>query len=136
MKTILVAEDRDDDVFLLKRALARTRIPAQVHIVPNGEEALAYLRGERQYSDRERFAFPTLALLDIHMPRKTWLEVLEEIRRDPRLTRLAVVFLTSSDDVRDINRAYELHANSYLVKTGDQQVLQTLVSTIDEYWLK
>src|ERR1700739_3934799 len=98
MKTILVAEDQDDDIFLLKRALTRADIKAHLHFVPNGEEALAYLRGERQYSDRKRFAFPHLTLLDIKMPLKSGLEVLQEVRQDPRLTRMLVVVLTSYGD--------------------------------------
>jgi CheY-like chemotaxis protein len=133
--TILVAEDSDDDVFFLKRAITRAGLNVQWQVVANGEQAMAYLKGDLQYGNRELFPFPTLALLDIKMPRKNGLEVLKEIRCDPRLTRLLVVFLTSSDDPEDINLAYELHANSYLVKTNNAQDLELLIQKLEEYWL-
>jgi CheY-like chemotaxis protein len=135
MRIILVAEDSEDDVFFLKRALARTGVEAEVRVVRDGEEALAYLRGQRQYSDRHQFPFPHLALLDVKMPRKTGLEVLAEVRDDPRLKRLPVIFLSSSDLPKDIDRAFDLHANSYLLKRGNPDLLVSLMQKVEEYWL-
>jgi CheY-like chemotaxis protein len=135
MKTILVAEDDADDVFMLRRALTRSGIKAQLQIVSDGEQAMSYLRGEHHYGDRERFPFPSLTLLDIKMPHMTGLEALQAIRDDPALKRLPVIVFTSSDQPCDINRAFDLHANSYLVKTGDLGFLEQLLCTVEEYWL-
>jgi CheY-like chemotaxis protein len=135
MKTILVAEDNEDDAYLLKRALSRAGIKVEAQIVPDGEQALAYLKGKNHYGDRQRFPFPWLTLLDIKMPRKTGLEVLKEIRNDPGLTRLPVILFTSSDEPRDIDRAFDLHANSYLVKSADLVSLENLLRKVEEYWI-
>jgi CheY-like chemotaxis protein len=135
MKTILVADDSEDDVFFLRRALKSAGIRAEVQVVRDGEEALAYLRGQQQYADRQQFPFPNLTLLDIKMPRKTGLEVLAEVREDPRLKRLPVIFLTSSDQPKDINQAFDLYANSYLVKRGNPDLLERLMQKVEEYWL-
>src|SRR5689334_13358867 len=116
MKTILIAEDEENDAFLLKRCFNKAGIDADLHFVSNGDEALAYLRGEGRYSNRDHFPYPGLALLDIKMPRKNGFEVLEEIRNDDQLRRLPVVVYTSSDDPQDVNRAFDRHANSYLIK--------------------
>jgi CheY-like chemotaxis protein len=135
MKTILVAEDDADDVFLLRRALTRAGIQAQLQIVADGEQAMSYLRGEHDYDDRQRFPFPSLTLLDIKMPRMTGLEVLRAIRDDPSLKRLPVIIFSSSHQPRDIDQAFDLHANSYLVKTGDLGFLEHLLHKVEEYWL-
>src|SRR5581483_2731943 len=127
--TVLVAEDNEDDVFLLKRALNKQDIKAQFQTVGDGEEAMAYLRAKGAYCDRGRFPFPALLLLDIKMPRKSGLEVLAEIRHDPDpiLARLPVVVFSSSAEPLDINEAYDHHVNSYLVKSGDYRVLDQLM---------
>jgi len=135
MKTILLVEDNIDDIFLVRRALGRAGVRVRVQTVPDGEEALAYLKGHSQYSDRQQFPFPDLTLLDIKMPKKNGLEVLEEVRKDDRLTRLLVVFLTSSDERSDIDRAFDLHANSYLVKSGELDFMGRLMEVLEEYWL-
>jgi CheY-like chemotaxis protein len=133
--TILVAEDCDDDVFLLKRALTRAGIPAGVQVAPDGEEALAYLRAEGRYSDRQKFPFPTLVLLDIKMPRMNGFEVLDQIRRDRALRRLTVILFTSSHEERDVNLAADLCANSYVLKSHNLELLMQLMQTMQAYWL-
>jgi len=135
MKTILMAEDSAEDALLLRRLVKRVGLNARLEIVPDGVEALAYLKGEGEYADRERFPFPDLTLLDIKMPRKTGLEVLAEVRDDPRFTKLLVVFLTSSDELSDINQAFSLHANSYVTKTANLHSQEQLIRKLEEYWL-
>src|SRR5215510_15129392 len=111
--TILHVEDDPNDVLLVQRALKKTNATSIIQSVPDGDKALAYLGGAQEYSNRERFPFPQLVLLDLKMPRKSGLEVLAWIRGQASLKRLLVVIFTSSKHDQDINSAYELGANSY-----------------------
>jgi CheY-like chemotaxis protein len=133
---ILLAEDREDDVLLIRSSLISAGIPYPVHAVKDGEEAIAYLKGEGRYSNRDEYPLPDLLLLDLKMPRIDGFEVLEWIREQPSLRRLRVVVLTSSEQIRDVNRAYELGANSFLVKPVDFKNFLDLGRFITQYWLK
>jgi len=135
-RTILVAEDEENDVFLMRRAFVQARSQSALQFVSNGEEALAYLRGEGPYADRKQFPFPALLLLDLKMPQKNGLEVLEVVRSDPELKRLTVVVFTSSNQERDIDMALGLGANSYLVKPSEPAALASLLHRVEDYWLR
>jgi CheY-like chemotaxis protein len=134
-RTILIAEDDENDVFLLQRAFVQARSQAALQFVPNGEEAIAYLKGEDKYADRQNFPFPSLLLLDLKMPRKNGLEVLEVVRKDLKLKKLTVVIFTSSNQERDIDLALDLGANSYLVKPAKPEALASLLHRVEDYWL-
>jgi len=131
----LLAEDDPNDVLLIQRAFQRTHLANPVQVVRDGEEALAYLSGQGAFADRERHPLPVLMLMDLKMPRKTGLEVLAWLRQQPGLKRLPVIVLTSSNQSPDVNRAYELGANSYLVKPAGFDSLLELVKNLDMYWL-
>lgn len=133
--TILVAEDNADDVFLLKHALKKAQFANPVRFVSDGEEVMAYLRGEGEFADRAQHPFPGLLLLDIKMPRLDGLETLALIRNDPRYKRLVVILLTSSNREQDINGAFDLRANSYLVKPARPEELLGVLEQIRGYWL-
>ena len=133
---ILLAEDDPNDVLLIQRALQRSHIANPLQVVRDGADAVAYLNGDLQYADRERYPLPVLLLMDLKMPRKSGLEVLEWLRQQTSgLRRLPVVVLTSSNQSLDINRAYDLGANSYLVKPAGFDSLLELVKNLDMYWL-
>ena len=132
---ILLAEDDPNDVLLIQRAFQRTHVANPLQVVRDGEEALAYLSGRGAFADRERHPLPVLLLMDLKMPRKSGLEVLEWVRQQPGLKRLPITVLTSSNQSPDINRAYELGANSYLVKPAGFDSLLELVKNLDMYWL-
>src|SRR6266542_6680804 len=132
---ILLAEDDPNDVLLIQRAFQWTNVASPLQVVRDGEAAVAYLSGQRPYADRGRHPLPTLLLMDLKMPRKSGLEVLEWLRQQPGLKRLPVVVLTSSNQSPDINRAYDLGANSYLVKPAGFDSLVELVNNLDMYWL-
>jgi CheY-like chemotaxis protein len=133
---ILLAEDEEDYVLLIKRAFAKANIPNPLHVVWNGQEAIAYLKGEGKYSNREEYPLPDLFLLDLKMPRVNGFEVLKWVRAQPGLAPLRVLVLTSSDAIRDVNEAYKLGANSFLVKPMDFQDFAQLSRLIQEFWLK
>jgi len=130
-KTILVADDDADDVFLLRRAFSKAGINANLQFVGDGEEAIRYL----QSVDQQKHPTPDLLLLDLKMPRVDGFSVLEWVRRQPGLKRLLVTVLTSSDARMDINRAYDLGANSYLVKPFSNEHFVKLVEHLQAYWL-
>ena len=131
---ILLAEDEQNDVFLIKRAFQKAQLLNPVRVVSDGQEAISYLRGDGQYADRERFPLPTLVLLDLKMPRMGGFDVIAWVRQQPGLKRLPLVVLTSSKDRPDINRAYELGANTYLVKPVEFDGLVEMMKNLSLYW--
>lgn len=132
---ILVAEDDPDDAFMLRRAFTAANIANPVAFVSDGDEAIAYLAGTGRYADRDLHPLPVVILLDLKMPRRSGFEVLEWLRAQPGVGRLPVVVLTSSRESRDVTRAYELGANSYLVKPSSPEDLIATVRGLGLYWL-
>jgi len=133
---ILLAEDSEADELLLRRAFDQKNLDVPIHVVRDGEEAIAYLRGEGKYSCRDEFPLPDLLLLDLKMPRANGFEVIEWVRAQPRLASLRIVVLTTSDQERDIDRAHRVGANSFLVKPISFEEFKTTVQTLHDYWLK
>ena len=137
VKRVLIAEDDPSDVFFLQRAFSAAALPTtSLHFVKDGQEAIDYLEGEKAYSNRDAFPLPDLILLDLKMPRLNGFDVLDWLRKQPQLKRLLVTVLTSSDQPQDINRAYDLGANSYLVKPVSFDALLEMVRTTGRYWLE
>jgi CheY-like chemotaxis protein len=133
--TVLLVEDDLNDIFLVKRAFKLAQIGNPLQIVTDGEEAIAYLSGADKYADRAAHPLPHLIVMDIRMPRKTGFEVLEWVKSDGRpLRRIPVVVVSSSDDPADINRAYELGANAYMIKPMDYRAVEHLFQSITQYW--
>lgn len=133
--TLLVVEDEANDRFLIERALRKAQIANPVQMVVDGEEAIAYLSGDDRFADRKKYPLPMLVLLDLKMPRRSGLEVLEWIRSNPKLRTLPVVVLTSSPDGSDVQRAYEAGANSYLVKPVAFEGLHRMIEALGLFWL-
>ena len=132
---VLVAEDQEEDVVLLRYAFQLAGVLNPIHVVRDGHECISYLEGDGKYGNRQEYPLPVLLLLDLKMPRLDGFEVLRWVRREPGLRRLPVVVLTTSEDIFDINRAYELGANSFLVKTLDIQTFADLAEQLGRYWL-
>jgi CheY-like chemotaxis protein len=133
---ILVAEDDPTDAYFFERAFKRAGIPVTLHFVRDGQEALDYLQGAGLFADRSRYPVPQLVLLDLQMPRLNGFEVLDWVRKQPDLHGLLMVIFSSSTEPRDINRAYGLGANSYLVKPHSMAELTALVGRFKKYWLE
>jgi len=116
---MLVVDDDQNDVTLVKRAFDRAGLRNPIQTVTSGTEALAYLQGDHPYSDRTQYPLPALLFLDIKMPPPDGFDVLRWIRHQNQFAKLCVVMLTGSDDIRDANLAYRLGADSFLVKPLD-----------------
>ena len=130
---VLLAEDNSDHAFFTTRAFQEAHPgELQMHTVTDGEQVLAYLRREGDYADAPR---PHLVVLDLRMPKKSGLEVLEEMRNDEVLSRIPVVVLSSSDRVEDVSESYALGANSYVTKPASLAGLREGVSELARYWI-
>ncbi len=133
--SVLLVEDDLNDIFLVKRAFKLAAIQNPLQVVTDGQEAINYLRGEGKYADRVAYPLPMLMVMDIKMPRLTGFEVLEWVKGNSKpLRRIPVVVVSSSDNPADINRAYELGANAYMVKPMDFRAVEHLFESITHYW--
>jgi CheY-like chemotaxis protein len=134
VKTVLVVEDTEDDVFFLKRAMRDVGIKNPLQIVVDGQQAIDYLDGKGKYADREKYPLPFLILLDLKLPYVMGLDVLKWIRSHKRFETLLVVVLTSSQQDSDVTETYRLGGNSYLIKPPSREKLFELVKSLGEYW--
>lgn len=134
--TILHVEDDPNDVLLIARAFRKAEIPVQLQVVNDGEQAVHYLSGINSFSARAQFPLPSLVLLDLKLPRKSGIEVVEWLRTQAGLKRIPIVMLTSSKQPGDINRAYDLGVNAYLVKPVNFDSLVEMLKTLDAFWLR
>lgn len=133
--TVLLAEDDPDDVLLTKIAFDKARLANPLQVVRDGEEAIAYLKGEGKFADRHHYPLPILLLLDLKMPRVSGFQVLSWLRKQPNLRQLPVAVMTSSDHDPDAARAFELGADSYLIKPPNAETLLALVQRLHAYWM-
>lgn len=132
-KHILLVEDDDNDAELTKSILVDNHLVNEIHRVCDGEEALFYLRKEDKYLNRET-GNPMIILLDIKMPKIDGLEVLAEIRKDPKLKYIPVIMLTSSAEDQDLMNSYKLGINAYVVKPVDLQRFVSAITELGIFW--
>jgi CheY-like chemotaxis protein len=132
---ILLVEDNEDDVLFVRRAFAKARIVNPLMVVDNGDDAVAYLSGERNYTDRQKYPLPMLILLDWKLPRLSGNEVLLWLKEQPDMKKIPVVVLTSSRESEDVNQAYELGASTYLAKPVSFDGLVEMVQNLRTYWM-
>ncbi len=128
---VLMIEDSEGDVRLTQEALKDSKLSLQLNVVSDGVEAMDYLRQRGRYASARK---PDLILLDLNLPRKSGMEVLEEIKKDDGLQAIPVVIMTSSKAEQDIVRSYKLHANCYITKPFDLLQFAAIVKAIDHFW--
>lgn len=133
---ILLAEDNPDDVLLIRLGFKKAGCDRPVIVVSDGEQALNYLKGEGQYEDRARFPVPCLLLLDLRLPRIDGFEVLAWVRSKPQWKCLPIIVLTTSHYGKDIERAYDLGANSFLTKPTDAGEWMNALEQTVGFWLR
>ena len=132
-RSILLVEDNAGDVRLTREALREADVTVDLVAVPDGEQAMAFLRRE---GDHEGAGRPDLILLDLNLPKKNGLEVLEEIKADPDLCRTPVIMLTTSSSARDVAACYDRGVNCYVVKPLDLDDFTALVQSINRFWFE
>jgi CheY-like chemotaxis protein len=133
--TILHVDDDPNDIILFQHACQKAEIECHLQNVEDGDHAISYLRGQDEYADRERYPVPALVLLDLKMPRMNGFDVLVWIRGNDQLRAIPVVVLSSSNHDADVKRAYDLGANSYLVKPVGFDSLVGVAKSVSQYWL-
>ena len=132
---ILLVDDAVNDVKLMHVAFQKAEFINPLQSVKDGAEAISYLKGDAPYGDRNQFPMPTVMLLDLNMPRKNGFEVLDWVRHQPLLKRMPVIILTASGRIDDIERAYDLGANAFLVKPVTLDELTRMTRCLRE-WIR
>jgi CheY-like chemotaxis protein len=130
----LLVEDEENDAALVKMAFKKNNIPNRVQFVRDGLEAIAYLNGEGVYADRTQYPFPEVLILDLKMPRMGGLELLAWIREHPDYRVIPTIIMTSSRQDPDIEKAYNLGANTYMIKPSSFEELAKMVKLAHDYW--
>jgi len=128
---ILLVEDNEDDAALTARAFRKARMRNRLSVVPDGVEALAYLRKEGKYSGAVR---PDLILLDLNLPRLGGRQVLERIKADPGLRDIPVIILTTSKAEEDVALAYKSHTNCFISKPVVMEEFERTIKEIADFW--
>lgn len=135
-RAILLVEDNEDDLFLMKRALRSARIVNRLIVVQTGQEAMDYLAGTGKFADRDSYPIPAAVFIDLKLPFVFGHEVLAWIRRRKEFESLVVIVLTSSNEASDLNRCYSLGANSYLIKPPSAEQLEARAKAFKWQWLE
>jgi len=134
MKTIieiLLVEDNPGDIRLTKEALKESKIPSNLHVAIDGVEAIDFLRKRGRFANSPT---PDLVLLDLNLPRKSGIEVLEEIKSNGQLKIIPIIVLTTSQSEKDILKSYELHVNCFVTKPVEFDEFMTAIRSIEDFW--
>src|SRR4051812_46198728 len=134
--TILAIDDCEDDQLLVTRAFRKNGVTCPIHWACSGEDAVAYLKGEGDYRDRESFAYPCFIITDLKMPNGDGFSVLQHLKSTPELAVIPTLVFTASADTDDIKRSYMLGAGSYIVKPSDYEQMRRLLNICYAYWME
>lgn len=132
--SILIVDDSEDDLLLIKRAYRKNGTSDEIRTVLSGNEAIRYLNGEGEFADRRRFPYPTLVMTDLKMADGDGFHVLENMKNHPEWCVIPVLVLSSSEDLDDIKKSYELGASCYMSKPHSIEELQELLRRFHEFW--
>ena len=132
-QTILLVDDSENDRLLMRAAFKKAGFVIPLQEVHNGEEAIGYLKGAGSYGDREQFPLPTVMLMDLNMPMKNGFDVLTWVRAQSGLKRMSIIVLTASMRAEDIERAFDLGANAFLVKPGNLDALTAMIRCLRDW---
>lgn len=131
---VLIAEDDENDAFMLKRAIEKSALNMPVHICEDGSCAMQYLQGKGEFADRAKFPFPRLLVTDLKMPLKSGFEILEWLHKHPECNLIPKVVLSGSNQESDVVKAYQLGANCYFKKPSSSSDLNKIVQALYGFW--
>ena len=131
---ILIAEDSEDDAFILQHTLKKAGLPNPTHICVDGLDVIDYLQAQGPYADRAKYPFPRMLIVDLKMPRMSGLDLLAWIKKHPRCAIIPCVVFTSSREPSDIVTAYRLGANAFITKPGDLPGLERILRALHHFW--
>lgn len=132
--TILIAEDSEDDAFFLERAFRKIGLKNPVQILTDGAAVMDYLKAEGKFKDRSEYPFPSVLFLDIKMPRVSGFEVLHWLKENEQCKIIPTMVFSSSEQPEDIERAYQLGVNAYIVKPNKAEDLEVILRSTYEFW--
>jgi DNA-binding response OmpR family regulator len=133
-KIILLVDDCENDLFLMRIAFKKAEFNGRLQEVHNGQEAISYMKGEGHYQDRDKFPLPLVMVLDLNMPMKNGFEVLSWMRAQTDFKQLPIIILTASTRPQDVQRAFDLGATSFLVKPGDLADLTAMIRCLRDWF--
>lgn len=133
---VLIAEDNPEDAMLMRKAIAKAGIRAQVRVLTDGEQVLLYLEGRGAYANHEANPMPSLVILDLKMPRKSGFEVLEWLQEHQEYSVVPTIVMSASGIENDVRKAYHLGANTFFVKPTTFDQLVATMKSVAEYWAK
>jgi len=131
--TILLVDDSENDLLFMRAAFKKAEFNNPLQEVHNGEEAIAYLKGDGSYGDRSRFPLPMIMLLDLNMPMQNGFDVLTWVRAQAGLKRLTIIVMTASMRTEDVEQAFDLGANSFLVKPSNLEALAAMIRCLRDW---
>ncbi|HLX69600.1 MAG TPA: response regulator, partial [Verrucomicrobiae bacterium] len=134
-ETILLVDDSENDLILMRAAFKKAEFNIPLQELHDGEEAIAYLKGEGLYSDRRRFPLPTVMMLDLNMPKLNGFDVLAWVQTQPALKHLSIIILTASMRMEDVEESFDLGAHSFLVKPASMEKLVAMIRCLRD-WLQ
>ena len=129
--SVLLIEDNPGDIRLIQEALRNSEIVEKIDVVVDGDEAMNFLRKKGDFAEAKQ---PDLILLDLNLPKRNGLEVLEELKSNDKFKHIPVVVLTSSEADQDVFKSYELHANCYIAKPIDFEQFSSVLTSIEKFW--
>ena len=132
---VLYMEDEEPDVYLMQMGFKRAGLPHLLQVVRDGKQGMDYLAGHGQYADRAKFPLPCLVLLDLNLPVRSGLHVLQWLRQEPQFQNLPVVIFTASNQESDKERTRLLGANEFITKPSDMAHLSSIITRLREHWL-
>jgi CheY-like chemotaxis protein len=133
---VLIVDDSDSDIFFLLRAFANSGVKNPIQVVRTGAEAMDYLEGKGRFADRTKYAFPSIVILDLHMPHPNGIEILRWKKTRSEFKKVLFVALSNFDNTRSVSEAYEAGANTFLSKPLQGEDVRNLVHSFDDYWLR
>src|ERR1051326_5889204 len=136
MRSVLLVEDDPADIFIMERAWKKAEIQNPLRVINDGQQAVDYISGKGDFTNREQNPLPCLILLDIKLPYLSGLQVVKWLRSYEPASTIPCVFLTSSNADMDIQQAYQLGGNAYLVKPPTPEKLVHLLQDLKDFWMK